>query len=136
MMDDKKREYNRRYYQKNKIKLREKKRLWMQKDRQANRDKYRHYWRQRKVAQRQAILKMYGCECALCGFTDQRALTLDHINGDGGQERRAKTEYQIYRDALETYQPEKFRTLCMNCQFITRSPQVVKRILEVRKARK
>src|SRR5215472_10179014 len=33
------------------------------------------------------LLSKFGAKCATCGFSDVRALQLDHVNGDGWEER-------------------------------------------------
>ena len=63
---------------------------------------------------------MYGDTCALCGFADKRILTLDHILHNGAEERRTIKQGGIYLRALAEYRPNEYRTLCMNCQFLTR----------------
>jgi len=110
----------RAWYYRNHKKAKELKARNMRTYRKRDPEKYRQYSRERKRREREALFEMYGDQCALCGFSDKRALTLDHINGDGNKERRKYGERKIYRIALERYQPEKYRTLCMNCQFIER----------------
>lgn len=64
------------------------------------------------------------CTCVRCGFGDVRALSLDHIEGNGhylrskGKEPRGSTFYKWIK---ENGFPTKYQTLCMNCQFIKRS---------------
>lgn len=65
------------------------------------------------------VLNHYGygkCSCFRCGFSDLRALTLDHING----RKRSSDKYgqRLYRQLKEDGYPEGYMTLCMNCQFI------------------
>jgi len=115
---EKRREWERQYYEKNKDEIRERKAAQMR----IRRMKYPDTFRQQKMsylqAMRQRLLDMYGTACAVCGYSDKRALTLDHINGDGAIERREFGERGVYRVALQEYQPHRYRTLCMNCQFI------------------
>lgn len=55
--------------------------------------------------------------CVRCGFSDARALSIDHIDGGGKQaERQRKTS--IYSWLKRRGFPEGLQTLCMNCQFI------------------
>lgn len=58
--------------------------------------------------------------CVKCGFSDERALSIDHINGGGTQERKSKGGNTSYRLKKANY-PEGYQTLCMNCQFIKRT---------------
>jgi hypothetical protein len=112
--------YNRDYYEKNRDKILAKKREWMREYRKRCPERSREVSRTAKQKLRDTIHMMYGDKCVICGFTDKRALTLDHINGDGNIERRKLSERGVYRDATMNYQPGKYRILCMNCQFITR----------------
>ena len=75
---------------------------------------------------RKDVLTHYGngkLACVCCGYSDIRALSIDHINGGGGKHRKALglragvPFYQWLR--LQEY-PMGYRTLCMNCQFIAR----------------
>jgi len=77
-----------------------------------------------------------------CGFSDHRALQLDHIFGGGTKERNG----QIKTDKVISYylwiikNPElakkKFQLLCANCNWIKRSekqeylPRIVRQIKE------
>lgn len=80
-----------------------------------------HKAREDKI--RIAVLTHYGngkLSCVTCGFNDIRALSLDHINGNGNSHRR-----NIHRAGIGVYfwlqqhnYPEGYQTLCMNCQFI------------------
>lgn len=65
------------------------------------------------------VLTHYGsgkCSCFKCGFSDIRALTLDHVNGR--KESSDKHGQRLYRRLKGDGYPEGYMTLCMNCQFI------------------
>ena len=115
---EKRREWERQYYEKNKEKIRASKAAQMR----VRRNKYPDTFRQQSLSYRQAmrqrLLDLYGCACAICGYADARALTLDHIHGDGNTERKNLGETGVYRLAVKFFQPDVYRTLCMNCQFI------------------
>ena len=115
------REYNRGYYQKNNKCLRQRKTAYMRQWRAEHPERNRATSRRAKAKIRERLLGMYGGHCAVCGFSDARALTLDHVNGNGATERERLGERGVYRRALEHYQPDEYRTLCMNCQFIART---------------
>lgn len=60
--------------------------------------------------------------CENCGFADLRALTIDHVRGDGW-----KFRHEHHRSGLSMWvwlklnnYPPGFQVLCMNCQFIKR----------------
>ena len=66
-------------------------------------------------------------KCASCGFTDIRALSLDHIDGNGAAHRKeiCKNSHcgsaTLYTWLVANNFPEGFQILCMNCQFIKRA---------------
>lgn len=66
-------------------------------------------------------LSMLGSKCVECGFSDTRALQIDHVNGGGKQEAKKLGGFQrIYRkivsDGIDNYQ-----LLCANCNWIKRA---------------
>jgi len=71
------------------------------------------------------ILTHYGNDnlgCVRCGFPDIRALSIDHVHGNGAShlrilKRQGSTFYSWLR--VNKY-PEGYQTLCMNCQWIKR----------------
>ena len=74
---------------------------------------------QQKV--RLAALIHYGggsLACVACGFSDERTLTIDHIEGGGRAERRILGTHHIGALLKKRGYPEGYQTLCMNCQMI------------------
>lgn len=65
-----------------------------------------------------------GPRCAICGFADSRALSLDHINGDGAEHRRTLKGVNLYRWVVRNNFPSNFQVLCMNCQWIKRHTEL------------
>jgi hypothetical protein len=62
-------------------------------------------------------------KCARCGFSDMRALSIDHING-GGRKHTEEIKKQgtiFYRWLIKNGFPEGFQVLCMNCNYIKKS---------------
>jgi len=69
-----------------------------------------------------------GCVCACCDYTQDHALTLDHINGDGAEHRRELSKNwnlaarngvpssSVYRDLKKRGWPPGHEVLCANCQ--------------------
>ena len=58
-------------------------------------------------------------ECRKCGYSDIRALSLDHINGQGFKDREIGLfSHGLYRKLKKEHFPEGYQTLCMNCQMI------------------
>jgi AraC-like DNA-binding protein len=93
------------------------------KRRSANPGKYHARAEARRAAQRQQFFTLLGDICARCGFSDQRALQIDHINGGGSAElRRWVTPYAYYKDILRRVLAGEggFQILCANCNAIKR----------------
>lgn len=59
------------------------------------------------------------CVCVKCGYSDVRALSLDHIEGGGSQQRKG-VHTDFYKWIIRNNYPEGFQTLCMNCNWIKR----------------
>jgi len=116
----KSRERYKRWYEKHKAEARRHKSEAMRRYRAENPAKHRAQSREAKRKLKNAVFDLYGRKCVCCGFADQRALTLDHINNNGAEERRELGERGVYRRALNNYLPLEYRVLCMNCQFIKR----------------
>jgi len=93
-----------------------------------------------KWALRLNVIKGYGGKCELCGEDNPHSLTIDHINGDGAEERRVlggwEKLYKKLRD--ENYPKDNYRLLCYNCNCalgcgrITEE-EIIKDILERKK---
>jgi hypothetical protein len=84
---------------------------------------------------RELVFAHYGKTCARCGYADERALSIDHIDGGGNAHRKT---YKIggssfYVWLVKNNFPEGFQVLCMNCQFIKRHEknEVRKRDLKI-----
>lgn len=61
------------------------------------------------------FLKMYGGRCQCCWHNVTEHLAIDHVDGGGKQDRRQRSVIVILQDAISTYQPDKYRILCHNC---------------------
>ena len=69
--------------------------------------------------QRQRVIAALGGKCAKCGFSDWRALQIDHINGGGSRERRHIGAPRIFSKILRG-ETEGYQLLCANCNWIKR----------------
>ena len=85
------------------------------------------YWKYRERCHRLRqelklrVLTHYGggrCACVGCRFDDLRALSIDHINGNG--RREGKSGIALYEYLKKHNYPDGYQTLCMNCQYIKR----------------
>jgi hypothetical protein len=63
---------------------------------------------------RQKVLLILGNKCCKCGFSDWRALQVDHINGCGSKNRLNR--HRSMKDVVD--HPEKYQLLCANCNWI------------------
>ncbi len=93
---------------------------YKEKYREKNRLKKRAY----NALERVEVLKHYSPNliCVRCGFSDLRALSLDHIKGGGNKERirLRRRGVNFYRWLKQNGYPNIYQVLCMNCQFIKR----------------
>lgn len=81
--------------------------------------KQRMIWKERYPVLRQRLLQLLGGKCVHCGFSDPRALQVDHLNGGGTKEIRTIGAWGVYRRALK--HPKEYQLLCANCNWIKRS---------------
>lgn len=65
-----------------------------------------------------AFMKL-GEKCHHCGFDDERALQIDHVNGGGAEERRKFGSSGLSRRVLSD-QAGRYQLLCANCNWIKR----------------
>jgi len=102
----------------------------MNKDKLQEKGRKKYYHNKQKRRQqrdkiKEEVLSHYGngqLACVKCNFRDIRALSLDHIRGDGNEEKRRlhKVGIDLYIYLKKNGYPEGYQTLCMNCQFIKR----------------
>lgn len=68
---------------------------------------------------RQKVLDTYGRFCSHCGETNVKMLTIDHINGGGGEHRKkiGKQTEAMCKDVLKEYKPDIYQILCIACNW-------------------
>jgi hypothetical protein len=64
---------------------------------------------------KQKALNGYGGQCNCCGEKEPLFLTIDHINGRGGNPREASRA--VYAKVVKLHFPPDFQCLCMNCNW-------------------
>jgi len=71
---------------------------------------------------RTAVFDILGARCSKCGFSDIRALQIDHINGGGSKQRKVNGGRYIYSLVLRNIEEGKndYQILCANCNWIKR----------------
>ena len=77
----------------------------------------------RSDSNRNKIIEILGCRCAICGFSDKRALQIDHVHGGGMAQRKSLGQREMYRRILVELQDGNFsnyQLLCANCNWIKR----------------
>ena len=57
------------------------------------------------------------CCCTHCGYSDMRALQIDHIDG-GGEDHRRGIRQDFYVWLIKNDYPLGFQVLCANCQIV------------------
>lgn len=67
------------------------------------------------------VVNLLGGRCIKCGFSDIRALQIDHVNGGGVKERKAITKmYYVVVQKSILAKENKYQLLCANCNWIKR----------------
>ena len=110
-MGNSSKEYNRAWYAANRDKVKAMQAKWAA-------DKGADYFKDRRRALRAAALAHLGGVCCRCGFSDVRALQIDHVNGGGSKEHRAIRNDGIHRKVLAG--EPGYQLLCANCNWIKR----------------
>lgn len=69
---------------------------------------------------RKEVFSYYGggdIKCVCCGEREIKFMSLDHINGNGGKERKEtkRVGVQFYAFLIRTGFPDGLQTLCYNC---------------------
>lgn len=90
--------------------------------RERNRKYYLQLQRNYNRKNRMKIIEVLGGKCIKCGFSDWRALQIDHINGGGNREIKKMGTTNYYKYMLKNIKenPNKFQLLCANCNWIKR----------------
>ena len=99
----------------------EKARLAERRDRgrlsQGRKQQIKDYRRRREQELRRQVLELLGDKCAACGFSDIRALEIDHIDGGGYRAKLHVSVLRRYKNILEA-RGEGRQLLCANCNQI------------------
>lgn len=77
----------------------------------------REHRRKRYLKLRAEVLLAYGGRCKCCGERREQFLAIDHVNGDGREEREAHgagTMFYLYL-RRQGFPKDRYRLLCHNC---------------------
>jgi hypothetical protein len=88
----------------------------------AKRPQRRAYLIKYRNDRRADVLTKLGGVCVRCGFSDERALQIDHVNGDGHVElRRGVMTTHSYHMRVLSDVEGRYQLLCANCNWIKRA---------------
>ena len=89
--------------------------------RRKNRERILRYERERRQRCKMLCIKHYGPVCVYCPpdrFNDYAALTLDHKNGDGAEDRKRHGNSCSWVRAVLRGFPDTFVMCCWNCNSV------------------
>jgi hypothetical protein len=81
---------------------------------------WRAYHNARRKQLREQVIEFLGGKCCKCGFSDWRALQVDHVNGGGCHEIRTTHKETYWKRILKGEEKGKYQLLCANCNWIKR----------------
>lgn len=83
----------------------------------ANKERRCEITRTYRKKKREIVIEHYGNKCACCGETEEKFLTIDHINGDGKEHRKqiGVGGAAIHSWLIKNNFPDGFQLLCFNC---------------------
>jgi len=84
---------------------------------QDNKEKIKRQGKEYRDRVRKKVFDYYGNKCACCGESEQKFLTIDHINGGGNIHRKklGKSGFVMYKWLVKNDFPDGFQLLCYNC---------------------
>lgn len=109
------REQKKRAYASNREGVRSRQQAYYAKTRTKHlaRMKENHTKRIRKI--RSQLFSVFGSQCQCCGESNERFLTLHHINGGGNKTRREKGREPSLVAAVKSRDKAAYQILCFNC---------------------
>lgn len=85
------------------------------------RDCYNRNERELRAALKKRVFDHYGWRCVCCGEDNPTFLTMDHKNNDGYLDKfpcgTKKVGKDLYHQVIKEGFPDRFQTLCHNCNF-------------------
>lgn len=98
-------------------------RRWRKENPERWRETNRKNSREQHASARARALCALGGRCVRCGFSDPRALQIDHVNGGGNDDFKRLHAIPYLNHVLDEVQrgSGKFQLLCANCNWIKKS---------------
>lgn len=93
---------------------------WLKKYKNKHPEKLRETSRKYAFRLRSEVIEKYGGKCVGCGFSDLRALQIDHVDGGGTQERKKMSNKMLLHKLKREPINKKYQILCANCNAIKR----------------
>ncbi len=107
---------------KRKCYIKDRSKILTQKGSPANKSRRNIRDRKRGEENKRKVIRHYsnGTMRCRCGYSDIRALCIDHINNDGKEERRqlGVSGRDFYRYLIKNKYPKGYQVLCFNCNQI------------------
>lgn len=109
--------YNKEYKKRNFKQYRSYSRRWRESE-LGRKHREREYARYQKT--KSNLFEVLGSICKKCGFDDQRALQVDHVNGGGSKDRRKGGNFYLKLLTEIIKGSNDYQLLCANCNWIKR----------------
>jgi len=103
-------ERNKRWYENNREREIQKRLIYAKQNRSDCSRRHREYRERLRIE----CYNILGNVC-ICGETDQNVFQIDHINDDGGEDRRELAPHQLLLKVQDC--PERHQILCANCNW-------------------
>lgn len=81
-------------------------------------------YRTKSAGVRNQVFDKLGHSCNHCGFTDKRALQIDHVNGGGNKEHAEFSNTVSYLRKVLIDTDGTYQILCANCNWIKKSERM------------
>jgi hypothetical protein len=93
---------------------------WQRNNYKKNKDKIKAQRRANWHKLKDRVFDILGRKCVRCGFSDERALQIDHIGGGGNTERVKRGGMYAMLKRIISVDGEGYQILCANCNWIKR----------------
>ena len=81
---------------------------------------YKEYMRDIRLRALRIVSNDSDARCVRCGFSDVRALQIDHVEGCGTASRKDRQHTCLYLDIVRGRNTVPVQVLCANCNWIKR----------------